>query len=241
MPDKRAAKRGLPELDRLERTARNYDRLSRVYDLIAAGPERRAREIGLTLLGAREGEAVLEIGFGPGSALVSLARAVGTRGRVCGVDLSEGMLRVAYRRLEKAGLASRVDLERGDASRLPYPDASFDAVFMSFTLEVFDQPTMSTVLSECRRVLGPGGRLGVVALSRQAKTRTARLAVTVYGWAHRALPRTVDCRPIDVEKALADAGFRVAETRAVSLWGLPVAAVVARKDAAEAQASGDHA
>ena len=90
---------------------------------------------------------------------------------------------------------------------------------MSFTLELFDTPEIATVLTECRRVLRPGGRLAVVALS---KRQPAPLMQRAYEWGHRRFPHLLDCRPIQLERSLADAGFNVTEIRELSLWGLPV-------------------
>ena len=66
------------ELQKSGRAARsNYDRLSRWYDLLAAGSERHAQAAGLELLKVMEGDTVLEIGSGTGQALLVLARSAG--------------------------------------------------------------------------------------------------------------------------------------------------------------------
>jgi len=204
-----------------------YDRLSRWYDLLAGWAERPARETGLGLLAARPGETVLEIGFGTGTSLVKLAEAVGAGGRVCGLDLSEGMLRVARRRLGRAGLSGRVELQLGDAAGLPYPASTFDAVFLSFTLELFDTPEIPIVLRESRRVLRDGGRLVVVAMSKDAGSPLARLTVRLYEWAHDRFPAAADCRPIFPALAVSEAGFEVRRQGSLSMWGLPVEIVEA--------------
>jgi len=200
----------------------NYNRMSRWYDLFA-GSEKRFAEIGLRRLNAKAGERALEIGCGSGHSLEALARAVGESGEVYGLDISEGMLQVAHARLARAGLAERVDLRRGDAASLPFETGSCDVLFMSFTLELFDTPEIPIVLSECRRVLRPGGRMGVVALAKEES-----LAVRLYEWFHARLPNLVDCRPIQARQTIAAAGFNILNSAVESMWGLAVEIVTAQ-------------
>ena len=203
-----------------------YDKMSRSYDLFAGAFEKRLRNLALERLGVSSGEAVLEIGFGTGHSLERIATAVGEEGRVCGVDLSSGMLAVSRKRLDRAGLSERVELHCEDAAQLPYADEEFDAAFMSFTLELFDTPEIPVVLGEIKRVLKTGGRLGVVSLSREDGTP---LMLRVYEWLHQRLPQYIDCRPIYVAQALQDAGFRIAHNEKENLWGLPAKVAVGVK------------
>ena len=182
----------------------NYNRMSRFYDLFAGTSERRFTGIGLQMLAAWPGENVLEIGFGTGHSLVALMRSVGVSGKVTGVDISEGMLRMAQSRIKKAGLAAQVDLRLGDAASLPFDADDFDAIFASFTLELFAPSEIPIVLKECCRVLRPEGRIGVVALAK-----TDGVAVRLYEWAHAKFPNFIDCRPIFVRQVIEEAGFRI--------------------------------
>jgi demethylmenaquinone methyltransferase/2-methoxy-6-polyprenyl-1,4-benzoquinol methylase len=205
-----------------EETKAFYDKIARVYDLLAERSERPMREAGLRLLAAAPGEHVLEIGFGTGHCLVDLAHAVGPSGKVLGIDLSDGMCKLARTLVADEGVADRVELTCGDAEHMPYESDSLDAVFMSFTLELFDTPDMPEVLAECRRVLRPGGRVCVVGVSKEG----SRGVVKVYEWSHRHFPNLVDCRPIHVARSLEDAGFTVRETEIEHMW-VPVEIVLA--------------
>jgi len=204
----------------------SYDSMSRIYDWLAGSSEWKFIARGIGQLAARPGECILEIGFGTGKSLLELARAVGPRGSVEGIDISPGMLSVAAARVADAGLGEGVQLQVGDGAALPYEDGRFDAVFMSFTLELFDTPEMPVVLAECRRVLRPGGRLGVVSMQMDDRRS---LMTRLYAWAHEHYERFVDCRPIHVEPTIRSAGFEVLDVIHMRMWGLPVSSVLARR------------
>ncbi|MEQ8235534.1 MAG: methyltransferase domain-containing protein [Syntrophomonadaceae bacterium] len=206
-----------------ELTRQNYDRLSRYYDWLTLGPERKIQQEGITRLQVLEGESVLEVGFGTGRTLVSLAQAAGDTGRIYGIDLSPGMLQTARMKVKRAGLEDRIELVEGDAVRLPFVQNSMDAVFMSFTLELFTDEEIMVVLTECRRVLKTGGRICLVSLSA---SRSGCLS-SIYKWAHRAFPSVVDCRPIYPREAVQSAGFSEIQSVLRYVWGLPVEIVSA--------------
>ena len=222
--------RGILPVPRTKEEARRfYDRVSTsmVYNCLTGAFERKYAEMGLERLSVKEGETVLEIGFGSGHCLRRIAESVGRTGKAFGVDISSGMLEATRIRLDKAGLLNRVELYCGDAVTLPYDENTFDAVFMSFTLELFDTPEIPRVLKEVRRVLKLGGRLGVVSMSKEnGESRFLRL----YEWAHKKWPAYVDCRPIYAEQSLSGAGYEIEKKEILKLLRfLPIEIVVAVK------------
>jgi demethylmenaquinone methyltransferase/2-methoxy-6-polyprenyl-1,4-benzoquinol methylase len=215
----------LPVLRSKEEAKQFYDRVSRVYDYSIGTFERKYAETALRFLSIEEGETVLEIGFGSGRCLKRIAESVGKTGKVYGIDISSGMLEATTRRLEKAGVMDSVELCCGDAARLPYQDNTFDAVFMSYTLELFDTPEVPKVLKEVKRVLKESGRLGVVSLSRENEESKA---LRLYEWVHQKWPKYVDCRPIYLEQSLRDAGYKIRRKEKLKLLRLlPLEIVVA--------------
>jgi ubiquinone/menaquinone biosynthesis C-methylase UbiE len=209
-----------------EEAKTSYDKMSRWYDLLVGRSEKKFRDNGLDLLNVRDGENVLEIGFGTGHCTLALARSAGPSGKVYGIDISEGMLDITASRIEDAELSGRVELQLGDAANLPFPDDFFDAVFMSFTLELFDTPEIPVVLQQCQRVLKPGGRICVVSMSKEGKSG---LMLRLYEWGHKKLPGYIDCRPIFVKTFLEKADFHIQKACIIRLWGLPVEIVLADK------------
>jgi ubiquinone/menaquinone biosynthesis C-methylase UbiE len=79
------------------------------------------------------------------------------------------------------------------------------------------------VLAECKRVLRTGGKIGVVAITKEGKDG---LAIEAYEWTHRHFPN--DCRPIFVRRALEGAGLSIIDATITKMW-VPVEIVVAEK------------
>ena len=204
----------------------SYNKISRFYDYFAGVFEKKYRNIALERLNLERGEIVLEIGFRTGHCLKQIAESVGENGKVYGIDISSGMLEVSKKRLEEAGLLDRVELYCKDVLKMPCEDNKFDAVFMSFTLELFDTPEIPKVLNEIKRVLKPNGRLAVVSMSKEDGDS---ILLRLYEWTHKKFPQYVDCRPIYLEQSIKDAGFKIEYRKNVKLFGLPGAVVIGMK------------
>ena len=127
---------------------------------IAEGLEGTSRRLEVfNALGIESGQAVLDLGCGGGHLVRDIALAVGEDGRVVGLDASDAQIEAA--RAQCDGLAA-VELLRGDATDMPFDDASFDRLASIQTLEYV--PDVDAALGEARRVLKPGGRAALVSV-----------------------------------------------------------------------------
>jgi len=196
-----------------------YDRISGLYDRLFDPFEGPLRDEAVRWLEARPGERIIELGVGTGRALEPLAERVGEPGSVVGIDLARGMLARAARRVSRSSVGAAVLLVRACTPPIPLAPASFDAAFVSFTLELFSPPQAERLLGELRRVLRPEGRVALAALWQSPHPGWMERGYVV---GHRLAPHLLDCAPIDLDGLLRQAGYdlRRAETR--SLMGIPV-------------------
>ena len=206
-------------------TRNSYDSLSRFYPLFNLF-EGKYKRIGLQTLDIQTGEKILEVGFGTGHCLAHIAESVGDSGRAYGVDISGNMCRTARSNTEKIAGPSSAEIICGDALYLPFKEGSFDALFMSFVLDLFDTPDIPLVLEECRRVLKNNGRICIVALATEGRETSMP---DIYGWLHEHFQSVFDCRQIPLRKSVEDAGFRLLEHKKMALLGLPIDVVLGIK------------
>jgi len=153
-----------------------FDRIAPVYDamngVMTAGLDRRWRRRTVAEV-VHRGDHVLDACCGTGELALAGARA---GGRVVGLDFSERMLERARRK------APGLEWVRGDLLALPFADASFDAATVGFGVR--NVPDLDGALGELRRVLRPGGRLGILEITQPC----GALGVFYRLWFDRLVP-----------------------------------------------------
>ena len=135
-----------------DEVARGYDRTNAIMSL---GNDALWRIATVRAIGAKPGERVLDIAAGTGTSSAAIAR---TGAEVVALDFSAGM--IAEGRRKHPG----IEFVQADAEKLPFGDASFDAVTISFGLRNVEHPQVA--LAEMLRVLRPGGRVVICEFSK---------------------------------------------------------------------------
>src|ERR1700687_686588 len=155
------------------------DRIAGRYDLLntvlSGGTDAGWRRKAARMTGLVPGGSALDVACGSGKLTAVLAKIAGDEGRVVGLDFSPGMLEIARR--DHSG----IEFVEGDALKLPFEDASFDASTIAFGLRTLWDPVKG--LREMLRVVKPNGRAVVLEFVRPPKN--------FVGAAYRIYLRTV--------------------------------------------------
>jgi len=142
------------ELDKAT-IAKAYARWAPVYDLVFGAVFDHGRKAAIAAA-ERVGGRILDVGIGTGLSLTDYSR----DNRLCGVDLSEPMLRKAQERVAAFNLSNVDVLAVMDAEKLGFPDAFFDCVVAQYVITVVPDP--EATLDEFARVTKPGGEIILV-------------------------------------------------------------------------------
>jgi phosphatidylethanolamine/phosphatidyl-N-methylethanolamine N-methyltransferase len=129
-----------------------YGRLTPLYDMVCGAVLDHGRRRAMAHLNPRAGESILEVGVGTGQGLNHYPVAC----KVVAIDLSRPMMTRAQKRL-KGGPSAQVNFMQMDATHLAFADASFDVVYVPYTINVVPDPV--AVGRELVRVCRPGGRI----------------------------------------------------------------------------------
>jgi demethylmenaquinone methyltransferase/2-methoxy-6-polyprenyl-1,4-benzoquinol methylase len=194
----------------LESAPERYDRGMRILTL--GRLERVYRDVAALV---EPGDSVLDLGCGTGALAVLLA---GKGALVTGLDISASMLGQAARRVSEGGLGEFIELRESGVVDLDsaFPDAAFDTAVSVLVFSELAEEERAYALTECMRILRPGGRLLIAdevmpgsALGRAA-TWLFRLPFAILAY---VLTQNTTRRVAGLEQCIAQAGFRIVETR----------------------------
>ena len=132
-----------------------YDRYAR---LLSLGQDPRWRRFLVARLELEPDARVLDVATGTGAVALELVEQYGCS--VVGIDRSAEMLAVARTRIAARGVASAIELREGRAEALPFEEASFDALTVTYLLRYVDDP--AATLRELARVVRPGGTMAML-------------------------------------------------------------------------------
>lgn len=154
-------------LTKKEQVAEMFDDISGKYDFmnrfLSAGIDVRWRRKALKELKLLDPKTLLDVATGTADVAI-MASALLKPEKIVGIDISNGMLDIGRKKIEKLGLGNKIELLNGDSETIKFDNDSFDAVTVAFGVRNFEN--LEKGLAEIKRVLKPGGKLVVLEFSR---------------------------------------------------------------------------
>ena len=140
--------------------SKQYDRLNH---LLSLGTDRQWRDRAISVIGSHiKATRILDVATGTGD--LALAAMKLNPGKITGIDISDRMLEKGTEKIKGLGLEDRIELMRGNAENIMFPDMTFDAVMSAFGVRNFENTLGG--LREMYRVLRPGGMIMILEFSK---------------------------------------------------------------------------
>jgi demethylmenaquinone methyltransferase/2-methoxy-6-polyprenyl-1,4-benzoquinol methylase len=144
-----------------------FDRIAPRYDFmnrfLSAGIDRSWRRKAIRRFIKDKPRLLLDVATGTGDMAIMAARMLKPE-KIIGIDISEKMLEIGRKKIEKEELGTKIELRAGDGETINFADNSFDGVTMAFGIRNFEN--LKTGLQEILRVLKPGAQLVILEFSR---------------------------------------------------------------------------
>ncbi|MBL7702591.1 MAG: bifunctional demethylmenaquinone methyltransferase/2-methoxy-6-polyprenyl-1,4-benzoquinol methylase UbiE [Ferruginibacter sp.] len=155
------------ELAKKEQVAGMFNSIAFRYDFLnrflSAGIDIRWRKKAIKQLVKTQPKTILDVATGTADVAL-MASAILNPDKITGIDISDGMLELGRKKIEKAGLTDRIELLNGDCETINFKNDSFEAVTVAFGVRNFEN--LEKGLSEILRVMKPGGKLVVLEFSK---------------------------------------------------------------------------
>lgn len=150
-----------------EQVADMFNNISGTYDFLnhfmSLGIDILWRKKAIRLLKKSQPQQLLDVATGTGDFALEAIRILKPQ-QVVGVDISEGMLDVARKKIIEKGVQDQFSVQLGDSENLPFDDHAFDAVTVAFGVRNFEN--LEKGLAEMQRVLRPGGKAVILEFSK---------------------------------------------------------------------------
>ena len=157
-------------LNKKEQVEKMFDTISENYDglnrIISFGTDIKWRKKVLAIIINHQPESILDIATGTGDLAIKFAEKTSAT-KIIGLDLSEGMLSIARKKVADTELKNTIEFIKGDSEALPFKDNMFDAITVSFGIRNFEN--LEKGLSELLRVIKPKGLLIILETSVPTK------------------------------------------------------------------------
>lgn len=157
-------------LNKKEQVEKMFDTISGNYDglnrLISFGTDLKWRKKVLKYIINHQPESILDIATGTGDLAIKFAKKT-KASKIVGLDLSEGMLSIAKKKVVATSLKNKINFIKGDSEALPFDENSFSAITVSFGIRNFEN--LEKGLSEILRVLKPNGLFIILETSVPTK------------------------------------------------------------------------
>jgi ubiquinone/menaquinone biosynthesis C-methylase UbiE len=200
---------------------RIYDLIGKRYDWFG-GYDAKAKSHAFDLLGVAPGQYLLEIGVGTGKEHARIHAAILPGGISFGIDISRVMLSLTHQK-------NKTPLCQADARTIPFVSDCFDRIYMSYVLDLVPIADIPVILAELHRVLKPGGRIVIVALT-EGITPLSRTLVAAWKAVYSLSPITcAGCRPLQLSSRVEKAGFSNVSREVIVQMAVPSEIVVATK------------
>ena len=180
-----------------------YDKIAPIYDIWGKLTESHARNRAIELAEIKDGQTILEIAVGTGLAFYEIVKR-NPNGTNAGIDLSQGMLEKAKKRVRQLSEAN-YSLDIGTAFDLSVQDESIDTLMNNYMFDLMPFEYMDKIIMEFRRVLKKDGKLILVNM-----TEGERLGSKIYDFIYNISPKTMGgCRGVKLADRLQQHGFKV--------------------------------
>ena len=172
--------------DKGQQVEEMFDAIASRYDTLnhwmSFDIDKRWRQKAISQLAPYRPKCILDIATGTGDFAIQTVKML-SPDTLVGADISEGMMDIGRKKVEKEGLDKVISFVKEDCMALTFADNSFDAVTAAFGIRNFAD--LDAGLSEMRRVLKPGGHLSIVELTQPPRFPMRQL---FWLYAHTILP-----------------------------------------------------